>query len=212
MKALPSLILPFVSFIITLILAVRDQWSAADLAWSIWLAGLLLGLIYLLVYQIAQGDRETLLAYPFFLLFFYFIFAGFLDVIFAFARWDVLGQEMPPLFATVPAAIAHAARERWPFLLTSALSYLPIYVMDARTVHLTDLGKPLFGKDLLRMILLIFILVGLTMLRAGGLALYAVLLIYFTPWHTLRRGIGGRRPARTPASDDESPPGRRRTG
>ena len=170
------------SFLITVILAHREQWSAQDLAWSFWLAGLLLGLIYLTVYQMAQGDRETLLAYPLFLLIFYFIFAGFLDTVFAWAAWEVTGQPMPPILAGVPAAIAHAAGGRWPFLLTSGLALLPDYILDARTVNFTDLSKPLFAKDLLRMIVLIFILVPLIMVQAGRFALDAILLVYFFPW------------------------------
>ena len=185
-------------FLITVFVATYEQWSAKDLAWSFWLAGLVLGLIYLAVYQVAQGDRETLLVYPFFLLFFYFIFASFLDLTFAWTAWALTGQPMPPLFSSVPAAIAHATRERWLFLLTSGLALLPEYVLDARTVHFTDLSKPLFAKDLLRMVALIFLLVPLAMLEVGVFALYAVLLVYFLPWRSLReigRWLWRRRPS-----------------
>lgn len=190
-RSVPSFWRAMLSFLITVILATYERWSAQDLAWSFWLAGLLLGLIYLAVYQVAQGDRETLLVYPLFLLFFYFIFAGFLDTVFAWAAWETAGQPMPPLLATIPVAITHAARERWPFLLTSGLALLPDYVLDARTVNFTDLSKPLFGHDLLRMIALVFILVALILLQAGVFALYAILAVYFFPWGSWRR-IGRR--------------------
>ena len=62
----------------------------------------------------------------------------------------------------MPATIAQAARQRWPFLLTSGLAMLPDYILDARTVNFTDLSKPLFARDMLRMIVLVFILVALT--------------------------------------------------
>ncbi|MFQ5593547.1 MAG: hypothetical protein ACE5HA_05310 [Anaerolineae bacterium] len=179
--------LRLIGFLATVLVATYEQWSAKDLAWSFWLAGLVLGLIYLAVYQTAQGDRESLLVYPFFLLFFYFLFAGFLHITFAFVAWETTGQEMPPLFATIPTAIAHAVRQRWPFLITSGLALLPDYLLDACTVDFTDLGKPLFGKDLLRMLLLIFLLVALTLMQAGVFALYAVLVVYFLPWESVRQ-------------------------
>ena len=184
--------LALISFLITVVVATVERWSAQDLAWSFWLAGLALSLIYLVVYQMSQGDRETL-AYPFLLLFFYLIFAAFLDTVFAFAAWDVRGAEMPALFADVPTAIAHAVRRRWPFLLTSGLAMLPGYILDARTVNFADLSKPLFAKDLLRMVVLVFILMALTMARAGMFALYAVLLVYFLPWEVWRRLIARAR-------------------
>ncbi len=179
--------LRLIGFLATVLVATYEQWSAEDLAWSFWLAGLVLGLIYLAVYQVAQGDRESLLLYPLALLFFYLVFAAFLDTVFAFAAWDATGADMPALFVGVPAAIAHAARQRWPFLITSGLAHLPDYVRDACTVDFTDLGKPLFGKDLLRMTFLVFLLMALTLMQAGVFALYAVLLVYFLPWESLRQ-------------------------
>ena len=173
-----------ISFLITVVVATVEGWSAQDLAWSFWLAGLVMGLIYLTIYQVSQGDRETLL-YPLVLLFFYLIFATFLDTVFAFVSWDT-GGDMPPLFAGMPAAIAHAIRQRWIFLVTSGISLLPAYVLDARTVNFTDLSKPLFARDGLRMIVLIFILVLLSLMQAGVFALYAILLVYFLPWSSVR--------------------------
>ncbi|NOX62696.1 MAG: hypothetical protein GXP42_12235 [Chloroflexi bacterium] len=182
--------LALLAFAFTAFMAAYEGWSAEDLAWSFWLAGLLFGFVYLVVYHIAQRDNETWGLY-FFLFFFYFIFAGFLHITFSWMAWDMTGAEMPPLFSTAPAAVARAARERWPFLLAAAINVLPDYILDARTVHFTDLGKPLFVRDIFRMIALIFILVPLTMLEAGLFALYAVLLVYFTPWDSLRQ-IGRR--------------------
>jgi len=197
-RPVTSSLLALISFLFAALIATQDHWSAQDLAWGFWLAGLILGLIYLTVYQVAQGDTRTLLAYPLFLIIFYYIFAGFLDTVFAFASWDATSAAMPLILVSVPAAIAQAARARWSFLLASALAYLPDYVMDARTVNFTDLSKPLFGKDLLRMIVLIFMLVGLSMIDAGRLALYPILLIYFVPWESLRRlGQGLRRAIRS---------------
>ncbi len=84
-----------------------------------------------------------------------------------------------------------AARPRWPFLLTSGLAMLPDYILDARTVNFTDLSKPLFARDLLRMIVLVFFLVALTRVHAGMFALYAILLLYFFPWERWRHLVRG---------------------
>ena len=178
--------LALLAFAFTAALATIEGWSAEDMAWSFWLAGLLFGFIYLVVYHIAQRDNETWALY-FLLFFFYFIFAAFLHITFSWMAWQATGEPMPALFATVPEAIARAARERWPFLAAAAISTLPDYILDARTVHFTDLSKPLFTRDGLRMIALIFMLVPLTMLGLGVVALYAVLLVYFTPWASLRQ-------------------------
>ena len=177
-------------FLITVAVATVEQWSAPDLAWSFWLSGLVLGLIYLTVYQIAQGDKESWLLYPF-LLIFYVIFASFLDITFAWTIWETTGQSMSPLFGSVPMAIARTVDQQWPFLLTSGLAQLPDYILDARTVHFTDLSRPLFVKDLLRMVALIFLLVPLILMQTGIFALYAVLLVYFLPWESVRQ-IGRR--------------------
>ncbi len=191
--------LQLLSFLLTVVIATVEHWSAADLVWSFWLAGLLLGCIYLAVYQVAQGDRETLLVYPLALCFFYMIFALFFYTIFAFALWDAAGEDAPSLFVAVPAAITHAALQRWPFLLFSGVTLLPDYILDARTVHFTDVSKPLFTRDMLRMIILIFLLMGLTLLQLGVFALYPVLFIYFFPIRSLRQiitsvfGAKGRR-------------------
>ena len=47
--------LALLSFVFTAFLATVEGWSAEDLAWSFWLAGLILGAIYLIVYHVAQG-------------------------------------------------------------------------------------------------------------------------------------------------------------
>ncbi|MBC7232141.1 MAG: hypothetical protein H5T68_02710 [Chloroflexi bacterium] len=174
------------SFGLTVITATIQRWSAEDLAWSFWLSGLVFGFIYLVVYHAAQRDNEAWGLY-FLLFLFYLIFAAFLDAIFSLTAFDTAGARLRPLFADAPVAIARAARQRWSFLLFSGLTLLPDYILDARTVHFTNLSKPLFAKDLLRMIALIFLLVPLTLARLGVFALYPVLLVYFLPWESVRQ-------------------------
>ncbi|MDQ7029804.1 MAG: hypothetical protein Q9O62_08520 [Ardenticatenia bacterium] len=172
-----------IAFLVTLILATRQQWSAEDLAWSFWLVGLLFGLIYLTVYHISQGETETFIPYLVFWIFFYFIFAGFLDMV--FAQYSDTSRGIAP-FVSIPAAIFHAVRARWPFLITAGVALLPEYILDARTVNFTDWGKPLIGRDLLRMVALIFCLMFITLFEAGTPALYPILFIYFLPWEHIR--------------------------
>jgi len=207
-----------ISFLVTVVLATCQQWSARDLAWSFWLTGLLLGLIYILVYQVAnslsqdQNGKQhfgvrlgqalgSLAGLLFVLLLAYLIFAVFLDVIFAFVAWDMAGAEMSPFFAAVPAVISHIIARSWSFLVVSGISLLPTYIQDALTVNFTDFSKPIFARDLLRMIVLIFLLVPLTLAQLGVFALYAVLFVYFLPLDSLRQ-IGGqlRTRLRFPAS------------
>ncbi len=183
-----QLVISLFSFLSTVVIASKEHWSAVDMAWSFWLAGLLLGSIYLMVYQAAQGDRETLLAYLPVFLFFYFIFAGFLSFLFSWAMPNPTEASASSPVATMPTAIVHAARQRWTFLVLSGISFLPDYVLDARTVNFTDVSKPLFAPDMLRMIILIFLLVGLTLAQLGHLALYALLFVYFFP---IRGGTPG---------------------
>ncbi len=83
--------------------------------------------------------------------------------------------------------LTHILTQRWSFLVTSGIAFLPAYIQDAVTVEFTDFSKPIFAKDLLRLIILIFILVPLTMMGLGIFALYAVLLVYFLPWGSMRQ-------------------------
>ena len=191
-----------IAFSITLVLATFQHWSAQDLAWSFWLTGLLLGLVYIPVSQVAEilrdgrganqrpaalmGKAAAGMAGVFFVfLFAYAIFAGFLDTIFAFVAQDA-GESVAPLFRVIPASIASAFAGRWSFLITSGISLLPVYVQDALTVEFTDFSKPIFARDMLRMIVLIFLLVALVLARLGPFALYVVLFVYFLPLGSLR--------------------------
>ncbi len=193
------------SFLVTLWLATRQRWSARELAWSFWMAGLMLGGIYLLVNQAAESLRQEVaswrsritsalqsLAGGFFLLLFaYAIFAGFLDVIFTMIAWDLTGAPLEPVTRSLPATLSRTLTERWPFLITSGLSQLPAYVRDALSVDSSDFTRFLFVRDLLRMIVLIFILVPLVLFQLGFFALYPVLFVYFLPLDSLRQ-IGGQ--------------------
>ncbi len=192
------------SFVVTVLLATRQHWSAREMAWSFWLAGLLLGLIYIPINQIATSLRTPESTHPsrasramhalramagtYFVLFFaYLIFAGFLDTIFNMIAFEAGREELTWVFASLPAMLNHILTQRWPFLVASGIAHLPAYVHDAVTVEFTDFSKPIFARDLLRMVILIFILVPLTMVGLGILALYAILFVYFLPWSSIRQ-------------------------
>ena len=193
------------SFLVTLWLATRQRWAARELAWSFWMAGLMLGGIYILVNQAAEFMRSeepswrarmvsalgSLAGTLFVFLFAYVIFAGFLDVVFSMIAWDLAGVPLESITRSLPAMLSRTLTERWSFLVTSGISLLPAYIRDALTVEFTDFTKPIFARDLLRMIVLIFILVPLVLLRLSFFALYPVLFVYFLPLDSLRQ-IGGQ--------------------
>jgi len=194
------------SFIVTVIVATVQQWSAKDIIWSFWLVGLTLGTVHILINQVYETIRKSseaeqsllftitaalrsLAGILFVFWFAYLLFAMFIDTVMVFAALDTGTSELTPLFTTLPATFTHVLVQRWPFLLASWISFLPSYVRDALTVELTDFTKPVFAKDLFRMIVLIFILVPMTLLGLGIFALYPVLLIYFLPWNSVRQII-----------------------
>ena len=185
--------LPILSFLLTALIATVQHWSAEDMAWSFWLAGVMWGTVYLLVYMVAQ-DLGTGIVYLFALYFFYFIFGGFLYGAFDFAHWQLAGHrsDVNNIIIAIPQAIARAARNNAPFFFFSAIITLPDYILDARTVHFVDMSSPLFARDGLKMMILIFILTVLTLMEVVSfLALYAILLVYFFPWAAVRDALRG---------------------
>jgi len=189
-SSLRSIWLPILSFLLTAIIATVQHWSAEDLAWSFWLAGLMWGTVYLLVYMAAQ-DRKAGAIYLFVLYFFYFIFGGFLYGAFEFIHREMTGHWSDAnIVIAIPQAIAQAARNNWPFFIFSAITTLPDYILDARTVNFVDMSSPLYAREGFKMMVLIFILTGLTLMEVVGFfALYAILLIYFFPWGAVRNAL-----------------------
>ncbi len=186
------------SFFFTVALATKEQWSALGLAWNFWVAGLLLGLIHIVthfgivVWRQKEGtsrpgdDLAGIAMAVFVLIFAYSLFAGFLDTLFAFMAFD-MGKEMPNSLSSVCPSIANAVRLQYGFLIASGFSLLPRYIQDAFAVSYTNLTKPIFSRELLRMIILIFLLVALSLAQLGMFSIYAVLLVYFLPTKSLRR-------------------------
>ncbi len=191
MPALPTRVhrvgIPLLSFLLTAIIATVQHWSARDLAWTLWFASLSWSTVYLVVFGLSQ-DMGLGCFYTFMLFFFYFIFGGFIHGIFEMiynqSHYDA------PIYTCMVSSMLQGARyavvQNWPFLLFSAIHVLPDYILDARTVHLTNLGRPLFARDGLKMYLLIFLLTIMYLLQWGAWAIYAILLIYFFPWHILK--------------------------
>ncbi len=183
-----SIWIPILSFVITAWIATVQHWSAEDLAWSFWLAGLMWSTVYLIVYAFSQ-ELGVGLFYLLVLFFFYFIFGGFLFGIFQFIDAQLRIDERTAPVCMVTGMLQNAlsaAKNNWPFFIFSGIKILPTYILDARTVNFTDVGQPLFTRDGLRMYLLIFLLTGMVLLQLGPFALYAILLIYFFPWQMLR--------------------------
>ena len=182
--------LPIISFLLTAAIATVQHWSAEDMAWSFWLAGVMWGTVYLLTYMATQDIGEGVI-YLFVLYFFYFIFGGFLYGAFQFVVQDAIGQiSNSNIIVAIPRAIVQSARNNWAFFIFSAITTLPDYLLDARTVNFVDMSSPLYAREGFKMMILIFLLTGLVLLHlAGLLAIYAILLVYFFPWSALRQAL-----------------------
>ena len=182
--------LPILSFLLTAIIATVQHWSAEDLAWSFWLAGVMWGTVYLLVFAATQ-DSVAGGIYLFVLYLFYFIFGALLYGAFQFIALDTTGRAPDAnIIIAIPQAITQAARNNWPFFIFSAITTLPDYILDARTVNFVDMGSPLYARDGFRMMILVFLLTGLALMEAAGfLAIYAILFVYFFPWRMLRPAL-----------------------
>jgi len=179
--------IPLFSFLLTAVIATVQHWSAEELAWTFWLASLLWSVVYLVVFSFSQ-DMGVGWFYIFILFFFYFIFGSFIFGIFSMIQNDL--SNGPPVYTCLVTGMIqgglNAARHNWPFFIFSGIKVLPDYILDARTVHFTDVGKPLFTRDALRMYFLIFLLMAMYLLQLSQFAIYAILLIYFFPWSVLK--------------------------
>ncbi len=99
------------SFIVTVLVATRQHWSAREMAWSFWLAGLLLGVIYIPINQVATSLRaqaserqsrtnrvmralDSMAGTYFVILFAYAIFAGFFDTLFNMIAFETRREEL----------------------------------------------------------------------------------------------------------------------
>ncbi len=204
------------SFLIMLLAAVAQKWTATDMVWSLWISSLVLGYSFIVTAIIAmffggkdmgsigviaskvgesyQGGMKVLKVggAVFMLGFFSFHF-----LFFHFVHSVFLNQFFPLVRSDVFdgmgigyffTLIATCVRRFWPFILTSALSQIGKYVRAFQQVDTSLLSMPY--KNVVRMHLSIFVFAFLHIAGVPSIALYFVMFVYFFPmrdlWNFLR--------------------------
>lgn len=193
------------AFVMTILVAVYEQWSAADLVWSLWLSSLLLGYIYILLTIIkgtaSQNSSRTLRGSPIFTLIFFsvhFLFFHFIHGLFLTQFFPMSPVTQTYLRASLPntpwnglhmmdslnfpAMVWNALVLYWPFALISAFSRFDHY-HEALSIAKPDLFFPY--RRVIRMHLMIILLSFLWTAGLSGYGLYLVLIFYFFPFKSL---------------------------
>lgn len=201
------------SFLIMLLMAVAQDWTATEIVWSLWISSLVLGYSFIVTAILAMffGSQETgpvgqissflgrdslLLRligalfmmgfFSFHFLFFHFVHSIFLNQFFPLARSDVFDGMGLRYFSNI---IAICIRRYWPFILTSAISQSGKYIRAFQQVGSSLLSMPY--KNVVRMHLSIFVFAFLHIAGAPSVALYFVLIVYFFPLHGLWEFLRG---------------------
>ena len=204
------------SFLIMLLTAVAQDWTATEMVWSLWISSLVLGYSFIITAILAMffGGKETgvigqissavgkssvvlrlagalfmLAFFSFHFLFFHFVHSVFLNQFFPLIRNDVFGGMELGYFVNL---IATCIRRFWPFVLTSALSQLGKYIRAFQQFDSSLLTMPY--KNVVRMHLSIFVFAFLHIAGVPSVALYFVMIVYFFPlrglWNFLRGTSG----------------------
>lgn len=199
------------SFLIMLLAAVAQEWSATDMVWSLWISSIVLGYSFIITSILTMffggQDLSTVGALAskvdksspglstvfrvggavFMLVFFSFHF-----LFFHFVHSVFLNQFFPlvraDVFDTMEAGyfinlIATCIRRYWPFIVMSAISQLGKYIHAFQQIDSSLFSMPY--KNVVRMHLSIFVFAFLHMTGAASFALYFVLIFYFFPLRSL---------------------------
>lgn len=200
------------SFLLMLLTAVAQEWTATEMVWSLWISSLVLGYSFIITAILAMffGGKETgvigqvssvvgknsivlrllgavfmLAFFSFHFLFFHFVHSVFLNQFFPLVRSDVFGGMGLGYFVNL---LATCIRRFWPFVLTSALSQLGKYIRAFQQFDSSLLSMPY--KNVVRMHLSIFVFAFLHITGVASVALYFVMFVYFFPlrdlWNFLR--------------------------
>jgi Family of unknown function (DUF6498) len=200
------------SFLLMLLTAVAQDWTATEMVWSLWISSLVLGYSFIITAILAMffGGKERgaigqissavgkssvvlrllgavfmLAFFSFHFLFFHFVHSVFLNQFFPLVRSEVFGGIGEGYFVNV---VATCIRRFWPFVLTSALSQLGKFVRAFQQIDSSLLSMPY--KNVIRMHLSIFVFAFLHITGVPSVALYFVMFVYFFPlrdlWNFLR--------------------------
>ena len=203
------------SFLIMLLTAAAQKWTATEIVWSLWISSLVLGYSFIITAILAMffGDQEmgpvgkissfigkdSLLLrlvgaifmvafFSFHFLFFHFVHSIFLNLFFPLVRSDVFDGMGGGYFINL---IALCIRRFWPFILTSGISQSGKYIRAFQQGGDSFLSMPY--KNVVRMHLSIFVFAFLHIVGVPSIALYFVLFVYFFPlrglWDFMRGSI-----------------------
>jgi len=199
------------SFLIMLLTAVAQEWTATDMVWSLWISSLVLGYSFIITAILAMffgGNEQGLIgaitsrvgeSFPhgakalqvggavFMLAFFsfHFLFFHFVHSIFLNQFFPLVRTDVFDGMGTgyFLNLIATCIRRFWPFVLTSALSQLGKYVRAFQQMDTSLLSMPY--KNVVRMHLSIFVFAFLHITGVPSIALYFVMFVYFFPMREL---------------------------
>jgi Family of unknown function (DUF6498) len=204
------------SFLLMLLTAVAQGWTATEMVWSLWISSLVLGYSFIitailamffggqgagLVGRIASSAGSSALGlrligalfmlafFSFHFLFFHFVHSIFLNQFFPLVRSDVFDGMGLGYFVNL---ISTCIRRFWPFVLTSAISQSGKYIRAFQQFDTSLLSMPY--KNVVRMHLSIFVFAFLQITGVPSIALYFVMFVYFFPlrelWEFLRGSSG----------------------
>ena len=199
------------SFLMMLLMAVAQKWTATDLVWSLWISSIVLGYSFILSAIVAMfldgrqeglagavaaklGEHSTGLAFLarvpgalFMLLFFsvHFLFFHFVHSIFLNLFFPLVREDV---FNSIGPnyfinLMTTCIRRFWPFIMMSAISQLGSYLRAFQKIDSSLLSMPY--KNVVRMHLSIFVFAFLHMSGVSEVVLYFVLVLYFFPFRGL---------------------------
>lgn len=199
------------SFLIMLMTAMAQEWTATELVWSLWISSLVLGYSFMITTILAMffggkdlssvgavaskigenipGGAQVLKVggAVFMLAFFSFHF-----LFFHFVHSIFLNQFFPLVRSDVLGGlsgryfinlIAVCVRRFWPFIFISALSQTGKYVRAFQQIDASSFSMPY--KNVVKMHISIFVFAFMYMAGVSSIALYFVMIVYFFPLRSL---------------------------
>jgi hypothetical protein len=177
------------SFAATVALAAWQDWNAAEIAWSMWLASLVGGYSLVLVRVLRHAPERTGVARRVVLLAFFSIhFLGF-----HFIHAQVLGSLLPLDQAETRGGVPLLACLKlfWPFLIITALRFGPRLLAGWRERGRLRVLEPYRAVARNHLAILAAALAG--SILGDSPVLYAILVVYFFPFGEIRRHRPGNR-------------------
>lgn len=167
------------SFVVTLLIAMWQDWQAHDLAWSMWAASLIGGYLYIVIGLSAASRVSGLKVFVFSLAFFSVHFIGF-----HFGHSQFMQSMFPVAEQNLSfvALIQHCLASYWAFILVAVIN-LWFRFKD-------QVGEGVFSpiepyKAIMRNHIMIFVVAFSAELLPAQYLVYPLLVLYFFPFDLL---------------------------